>query len=58
MAGKYYQKNITCCKEKHTKTIKIFLKKKKQKSVNMLANDMEIFLYKNELSQEEKTAKR
>ena len=58
MAGKYYQENITCCKGKQTKTIKIFLKKKKQKSVNMLPNDIEIFLYKNELSQEEKTAKR
>ena len=37
-------KKQKCCKEKQTKTIKNFLKKKKQKSVNMLTNDIEIFL--------------
>ena len=35
MAAKYYQKTKKCYKEKHAKSIKIFLKKKITESVNM-----------------------
>ena len=39
-----YQKTKKCYKEKNEKTIKIFLKKKKTESINMLANNTESFL--------------
>ena len=46
MTNNYYQKNKEKLKKKHVKDIKISLKKKKTKSVNMLVSDIEIFLKK------------
>ena len=50
-----YQKTKKCYKEKNEKTIKIFLKKKKTESINMLANNTESFLQKINLVKKKKT---
>ena len=54
MAAKYYKKNKTkkYCKEKHARTIKIFLKKKNQKASNAGKRCRKLFI-ENELCEEE-----
>ena len=44
------KKNFTIIKKKHMKGTKIFLKKKKTKSTNMLVTKIEIFLKKKKKS--------
>ena len=44
MTDNYYQKQNERLKKKHTKYIKIFLKKKKKKSVSIIVNAINIFL--------------
>ena len=51
MTNNYYQKNKKILKKKHVKGTKIFLKKKKTKSANILVSDIEIFLKKKEKRQ-------
>ena len=46
MTNNCYQKTKKSFKKKHAKGTKIFLKKKKTKSVNMLVSDVEVFLKK------------
>ena len=46
MVNKYYEKHKEKLQKKHVKDIKIFLKKKKTKSANMLASNIEISLKK------------
>ena len=45
MVNKYHQKNKSF-KKKHKKDIKIFLKKKKKKSISIIVIELRIFLKK------------
>ena len=44
MTNNYYQNTKESSEKKHTKDIKIFLKKKKKKSVSIIVNVIRIFL--------------
>ena len=44
MSNKYYQKHKESSKKQHVKEIKIFLKKKKKKSVSIMMDVIRIFL--------------
>ena len=42
-SAKYYQNNKERLQKKHVKDIKVFLKKKKKKSGNMIVNNTKIY---------------
>ena len=46
MLAGYYQKPKKSLQKRHVEGIRIFFKNKKTKSINMLVNDIEIFLKK------------
>ena len=46
MVNKYYENTMKSFEKKHTKDTKLFLKKKKNKSVSIIVNVIRIFLKK------------